>query len=213
VSPTRQTSSTTSPAPRRSTRTRLRPTQVRMSARRLARTARCVSSRRRRRAEARSSPLVVFAAHSTTNMGSPVDGDWPQFLGDRLATTYGGVGIGMEGANGGTNPVDLRAPSPVQVSLATTSTTGSRPSCSTTPRTSAMRSHTPSRSPAQCTRARATSARAVMGPFVNALFIAGNNAGTPLMRSHESPWMAAQTVRTVCGRRPHRQSALRRDTG
>src|SRR5207302_3480120 len=28
--------------------------------------------------------LVVFAAHSTTNIGSQVDGDWPQFLGDRL---------------------------------------------------------------------------------------------------------------------------------
>jgi hypothetical protein len=38
---------------------------------------------------------------------------------------------------------------------------------------------------------------AVMGPFVNALFVAGSHAGTPLMRSHESPWMVAQTVRTV----------------
>jgi len=35
--------------------------------------------------------LVVFAAHSTTNIGNAIDGDWPQFLGDRLATIYGGV--------------------------------------------------------------------------------------------------------------------------
>ena len=48
--------------------------------------------------------LVVFAAHSTTNIGPGMDGDWPQFLGDRLASIYGGVGIGMEGANGGTQP-------------------------------------------------------------------------------------------------------------
>src|SRR4051794_8856716 len=43
--------------------------------------------------------LVVFAAHSTTNIGSAVDGDWPQLLGDKMAAEIGGVGIGMEGAN------------------------------------------------------------------------------------------------------------------
>src|SRR3954470_16053407 len=38
---------------------------------------------------------------------------------------------------------------------------------------------------------------AITGPFVNALFLGGTHTGTKLLRSHESPWMVGQTVRTV----------------
>jgi hypothetical protein len=38
---------------------------------------------------------------------------------------------------------------------------------------------------------------AVVGPFVNALFVGGKYFGTNLMRSHDNPWMVGQTVRTV----------------
>src|SRR4051812_5090096 len=48
--------------------------------------------------------LVDYAAHSTTNMGSAGDGDWPQFLGDYMAPHYGGGGIGLGGAQGGPPP-------------------------------------------------------------------------------------------------------------
>ena len=140
--------------------------------------------------------LVVFAAHSTTNMGNAVDGDWPAFLGDAMAAKYGGVGIGMEGANGGTQPC--------------------RPSCSFTDphnpgynedRFHAIRdnymahvAHALSNTvPVTGPVAAATGyiREAVIGPFVNALFIGGKHFGTDLMRSHDNPWMVGQTVRTV----------------
>jgi hypothetical protein len=141
--------------------------------------------------------FVVFAAHSTTNIGSQVDGDWPQFLGDRLATIYGGVGMGMEGANGGTQPC--------------------RPTCSfTSPSepgynvddrfTAVMLNYTAHVQDALAHSAPVTGPveadqsfihEAITGPFVNGLFALGNHLGTPLMRSKETPWMAAQTIRTV----------------
>lgn len=141
--------------------------------------------------------LVVFAAHSTTNIGSQVDGDWPQFLGDRLATIYGGVGMGMEGANGGTQPC--------------------RPTCSfTSPDepgynvgdrfTAIMLNYTAHVQDALAHSNPVTGPvggaqtyihEAITGPFVTGLFALGNHFGTPLMRAKQSPWMAAQTIRTV----------------
>jgi hypothetical protein len=142
--------------------------------------------------------LVVFAAHSTTNMGTAIDGDWPQFLGDALAVKYGGVGIGMEGANGGTQPC--------------------RPTCSFTsksepgygkPRFEAILANYSAHVEDALAHAQpvtgpvAASQRFIReditGPFVNGLFMLGNHTGTPLMRSKSSPWMVGQTVRTVVG--------------
>jgi hypothetical protein len=141
--------------------------------------------------------LVVYAAHSTTNIGSAIDGDWPQFLGDKMAAEFGGVGIGMEGANGGTQPC--------------------RPTCAFTSKSEpgygmddrrkaillnymahvrdALDHSAPVTGPVG--GARGYIREAVTGPFVNGLFLAGNHTGTPLMRSHETPWMVGQTVRTV----------------
>ncbi|MDQ1704059.1 MAG: hypothetical protein QOF18_425, partial [Frankiaceae bacterium] len=141
--------------------------------------------------------LVVYAAHSTTNMGSAVDGDWPQIIGDHLAATYGGVGIGMEGANGGTQPCRPTC----------SFTDKSEPGYGSNDRYAAIVANYTAHVHDALDHAKLVTGpvraaqgyirEAVMGPFVNALFIAGSRAGTPLMRSHESPWMVAQTVRTV----------------
>jgi hypothetical protein len=141
--------------------------------------------------------LVVFAAHSTTNIGSAVDGDWPQFLGDRMAEEFGGVGIGMEGANGGTQPC--------------------RPTCAHTPTSEpgygmgdrrraillnylahtrdALAHAVPVTGPVA--GARTYVREPVVGPAVTGLFLAGSHTGTTLLRSHDSPWMVGPTVRTV----------------
>ena len=141
--------------------------------------------------------LVVFAAHSTTNIGTAIDGDWPQFLGDRMAQEFGGIGIGMEGANGGTQPC--------------------RPTCSFTKPTepgyrmgdrrkaillnymahtrAALDAAKPVTGPVA--GARTYIREPIVGPAVAGLFLAGSRTGTPLMRSHDNPWMVGQTIRTV----------------
>jgi hypothetical protein len=141
--------------------------------------------------------LVVFAAHSTTNIGSAVDGDWPQFLGDRMTQELGGVGIGMVGALGGTQPC--------------------RPTCAFTKPSNpgygmgdrrkaillnylahtraALDAAKPVTGPVA--GARAYIREAIVGPAVAGLFLAGSRTGTPLMRSHDNPWMVGQTIRTV----------------
>lgn len=141
--------------------------------------------------------LVVYAAHATTNMGSPLDGDWPQFIGDDLANKYGGVGIGMEGANGGTQPCRPTC----------SFTLPSEPGYNVNDRFQAITlnylahiddalSHAnPVVGPVAASQAYIR--EAVIGPFVTGLFALGNKIGTPLMRSHDSPWMVGQTIRTV----------------
>ncbi|HET6818324.1 MAG TPA: hypothetical protein VFH66_13945 [Mycobacteriales bacterium] len=141
--------------------------------------------------------LVVYAAHSTTNMGTPLDGDWPQFLGDWMATHYGGVGIGMEGANGGTQPCRPTC----------SFTSPNEPGYNMTNRYDAIIANYSSHVADALAHAQlvtgpvAASQRyireAITGPFVNALFLGGIHVGAKLMRSHESPWMVGQTVRTV----------------
>jgi hypothetical protein len=141
--------------------------------------------------------LVVYAAHSTTNMGTPLDGDWPQFLGDYMAQTYGGVGIGMEGANGGTQPCRPTC----------AFTDPSEPGYTMTNRFDAIIANYSGHVADALAHAQlvtgpvAASQRfirePISGPFVNALFVGGSHAGAKLMRSHESPWMVGQTVRTV----------------
>ena len=37
----------------------------------------------------------------------------------------------------------------------------------------------------------------ITGPAVQALFTAGNHTGMRLLRSHESPWVVGETIRTV----------------
>lgn len=145
---------------------------------------------------------MVYAAHSTTNMGQAIDGDWPQFLGDYMAATFGGVGIGMEGANGGTQPCrpecSFTSPSNPSYSL---------PSNDPNFRFDAIRANYmahvqdalahSSWVTGPVAAARTYIREPVDGPFAAALLSGGADLGAPIMRNHESPWIAAQTVRTV----------------
>lgn len=141
--------------------------------------------------------LVVYAAHSTTNIGNPIDGDWPQFLGDRMAAEFGGVGIGMEGANGGTQPCrpTCAFTSPDEPGY----TVGDRRTAILLNYMAHVRDALDHARPVTgpVAGARAYIREPITSPFVNGLFLGGRHTGTPLMRSHESPWMVGQTVRTV----------------
>ena len=140
---------------------------------------------------------AAYAAHSTAGGGSGVHGDWPQFLSERMSSDFGGVGIAMEGANGGTQPC--------------------RPACAfTSPdnpgynapdrRTAIMANYTahvntalataaPVRGPVAAAQDRIR--EPIVGPAVQALFTAGARTGTRLLRSHESPWVVGETIMTV----------------
>src|SRR4051794_140188 len=48
--------------------------------------------------------FAAYAAHATAGGGDGLHGDWPQFLSDQMTASFGGVGLAMEGANGGTQP-------------------------------------------------------------------------------------------------------------
>ncbi|MCU1602548.1 MAG: hypothetical protein JWO22_3257 [Frankiales bacterium] len=142
---------------------------------------------------------MVFAAHATAGGGNGVHGDWPQFLSDALTTQYGGQGIAMVGALGGTQPC--------RTACAFTKKTN--PGYNTKDRktalvlnygahvTSALRSAKPVTGPVYA--AQGFIREPLVGPIVSALFAAGKYAGAELLRSHESPWVVGQTIRTVVG--------------
>ncbi|MCW2966836.1 MAG: hypothetical protein JWM71_608, partial [Solirubrobacteraceae bacterium] len=140
---------------------------------------------------------TAYAAHATAGGGNGLNGDWPQFLSDRMAATFGGVGLATEGANGGTQPC--------------------RPACSFTDpknpgynvadrKTALMLNYmahvqdslahaSPVRGPVAAAQGKIR--EAITGPAVTALFAGGQYAGARLLRSHESPWMVGHTIRTI----------------
>ncbi|GAC1324416.1 MAG: hypothetical protein NVSMB25_21880 [Thermoleophilaceae bacterium] len=152
-------------------------------------------------AKDRSGAVVVtyaaYAAHATAGGGSGLNGDWPQFLSDAMTARYGGVGLAMEGANGGTQPC--------------------RPTCSFTKPTNpgynvgdrktaivlnymahvqdSLASAAPVRGPVAAAQSHIR--EPITGPALLALFTAGSHTGTRLLRSHESPWVVGETIGTV----------------
>jgi hypothetical protein len=143
--------------------------------------------------------FMAFAAHATAGGGNGIHGDWPQFLSEAMTARYGGVGLAMVGALGGTQPC--------------------RPSCSFTKTTNPGYHATDRKTAivlnysAHVVDALATARRVtgpiaaaqgfirepIVGPAVTALFTAGKYAGAGLLRNHEPPWVNAQTIRTVVG--------------
>ncbi|MBV8691809.1 MAG: hypothetical protein JOY57_09145 [Actinobacteria bacterium] len=140
---------------------------------------------------------MAYAAHATAGGGNGIHGDWPQFVSDAMAAEYGGVGLAMEGANGGTQPC--------------------RPTCAFT-EPSNPGTKIKDRKPAivanymahvrdalahasivegPVTGAQEFIREPITGPAVLALFTAGQYAGAKLLRSHESPWVVGTTIRTV----------------
>jgi hypothetical protein len=141
--------------------------------------------------------FAAYAAHATAGGGDGLGGDWPQFLGDKMAATYGGVGMAMEGANGGTQP--CRA--------ACAFTKPTNPGYNEPDRRTALMLNymahvedslataTPVRGPVDA--AQGTIREAVVTPTVLGLMEGGQHIGARLLRSHENPWMVGNTVRTV----------------
>ncbi|MEA2476591.1 MAG: hypothetical protein QOC87_790, partial [Actinomycetota bacterium] len=142
---------------------------------------------------------MAFAAHGTAGGGPGVHGDWPQFLSDKMAETYGGVGLAMEGAVGGTQPCRPAC------SFTNPNNPGYNVSDRRTAFTLNYMAHVADALDGPSTidvhgpvKAAASYIREpVVGPAVTALFMAGQYAGARLLRSHESPWIVGQTIRTV----------------
>ena len=142
--------------------------------------------------------FMAYAAHATAGGGNGLHGDWPQFLSDELTARYGGVGLAMVGALGGTQPC--------------------RPACAFTdpsnpgypediPRKQAIVANYA----AHVERALAAAApvsgpiaaaqrfirEPITGPAVTALFTVGSYDGARLLRSRQNPWVVGATIRTV----------------
>ena len=142
---------------------------------------------------------MVFAAHATAGGGNGLHGDWPQFLSDAMTAQYGGQGIAMVGALGGTQPC--------RTACAFTKPTN--PGYRTADRKTALVLNYGAHVAAALRTARPVTGpvlaaqgfirEPLVGPAVSALFAAGKYAGAQLLRSHESPWVVGQTIRTVVG--------------
>ncbi len=140
---------------------------------------------------------MVFAAHATAGGAPGLHGDWPQYLSDAMTARYGGTGIAMVGALGGTQPC--------RTACAFTKKTN--PGYGVSDRkqalvlnygahvTAALRSAKPVSGPVRA--AQGFIREPLVGPAVVALFTAGQVDGAQLLRNHESPWVVGQTIRTV----------------
>ena len=141
--------------------------------------------------------FAAFAAHATGGGAEGVHGDWPQFLSDAMTTRYGGTGLAMVGALGGTQPCRT----------ACAFTKPSNPGYNLPNRKAAylanygahvqaaLASALPVRGPVAAKQGFIR--EAITGPTVNALFTAGEYAGARLLRNHEAPWVNGPTIRTV----------------
>jgi hypothetical protein len=142
---------------------------------------------------------MVFAAHSTAGGGNGIHGDWPQFLSEALSKKYGGTGLAMVGALGGTQPC--------RTACAFTKPTN--PGYNAKDRKTALilnyGAHVATalkhagrvRGPVD--GAQGFIREPITGPALTGLLLAGKYAGAHLLRSHESPWVTGQTIRTVVG--------------
>ena len=140
---------------------------------------------------------MAYAAHGTAGGGNGLHGDWGQFLSDAMASRYGGVGLAMVGALGGTQP--CRA--------ACSFTSPKNPGYNLKDRKAAivanymahvirsLRVATPVSGPVG--GAQSYIREPIVGPAVTALFMAGSHTGSHLLRSNASPYIVGQTIRTV----------------
>jgi len=143
--------------------------------------------------------FMAFAAHATAGGGNGLHGDWPQFLSDWMTKKYGGTGLAMVGALGGTQP--CRA--------ACAFTKPTNPGYNVADRktalvlnygahvTKALRSAGRVRGPVRANQGFIR--EPIVGPAVTALFAAGKRVGAELLRSQKPPWVNGPTIRTVVG--------------
>jgi hypothetical protein len=140
---------------------------------------------------------MAFAAHATAGGGNGLHGDWPQFLSDEMTARYGGIGIAMQGANGGTQPcrsacahtspenpgynIDTRKQAIVTNYIAHVE--------------KALAAAEPVSGPVEASKSFIR--EPITGPAVTVLFAVGSYDGARLLRSRENPWVVGNTVRTV----------------
>lgn len=141
--------------------------------------------------------FAAYAAHATAGGGDGLHGDWPQFLSDAMAARFGGVGLAMEGANGGTQPCRS----------ACSFTKPSNPGYDVKDRktaivtnymahvTGALAASEPVSGPVDGKQALIR--EPIVGPAVTALFAAGDTIGARLLRSRQNPWTVGPTVGTI----------------
>ena len=142
---------------------------------------------------------MVYAAHATAGGGNGLHGDWPQFLSDYMSQHYGGTGIAMVGALGGTQPCRT----------ACSFTKPTNPGYNVNDRKKALILNYGAHVADALRHASAVKGpvlgaqgfirEPITGPAVTALFTAGKYAGAQLLRNHEAPWVNGQTIRTVVG--------------
>ena len=140
---------------------------------------------------------MAFAAHATAGGGDGVNGDWPEFLSEAMTTAFGGTGIAMEGAVGGTQP--CRPQCSFTKAGNPGNTIADRKSAIVANYLAHVRAALATTQPVRGPVAAAQSnlREPITGPAVLALFTGGQYAGARLLRSHENPWVVGTTIRTV----------------
>nr|MDP9102162.1 hypothetical protein [Actinomycetota bacterium] len=143
--------------------------------------------------------FMAFAAHATAGGGQGLHGDWPQFLSEAMSRQYGGQGLAMVGALGGTQPCRP----------ACSFTRSTNPGYNVMDRKTALVLNYGAHVADALAHARQVTGpvageqgfirEAITGPAVTGLFTAGAYVGAKLLRNHESPWVVGQTIRTVVG--------------
>lgn len=143
---------------------------------------------------------MAFAAHGTAGGGPGIHGDWPQFLSDAMAQKYGGIGLAMEGAVGGTQPCRPACSfTKSDPAVNPGYNVGDRRTAYTLNYMARVADSLSSSAPVHGPVRAATSyiREPIVGPAVQALFTGGQYIGARLLRSHESPWVVGETIRTV----------------
>ena len=141
--------------------------------------------------------FMAFAAHATAGGGDGVNGDWPEFLAEAMTGAFGGTGIAMEGAVGGTQPCRP------QCSFTKPGNPGNHIADRKTALVAnymahvraALKSARPVHGPVAA--AQTTIREPITGPTVLGLFTAGQHIGAKLLRSHDNPWVVGTTIRTI----------------
>jgi hypothetical protein len=145
-------------------------------------------------------PIVTFAAyaaHATAGGGNGLHGDWPQFLSEAMAKEFGGSGLAMVGALGGTQPCRTACahtkPTNPGYDIA-----GRRESYMANYMAHVRKAlHRAKRVKGPVDGSQRFIREPITGPAVLALFLGGHRTGTRLMRSGQAPWAVGTTVRTV----------------
>ena len=142
---------------------------------------------------------MTYAAHATAGGGNGLHGDWPQFLSEAMAAQYGGKGLAMVGALGGTQPCRPRCAFTKDDNPGNTIPNRKDAIVANYSRHVglALAAAEPVSGPVAA--ARGYVREPLTGPAVTALFAAGSYAGAELLRSTEPPWVVGQTIRTVVG--------------